>query len=109
MDNCWYKVGRRYFCTDLCGFNEFVCITFHDGHIVKTHNGFDVAVTGHTIELSKIDRFLSRCELIDDTNEYGIPEIVLNAVYKGKPVPEYRKAKSIRKGNKANKQFCLTF
>jgi hypothetical protein len=64
-------------------------------------------VTGHTIELSKIDRFLSRCELLDDTNEYGIPEIVLNAVYKGKPVPEYRKARHLREAHKANEQLCL--
>jgi hypothetical protein len=104
MSNLWYRVGCRYFKTDFCGFNEFVVISFHDGHIVKRDHGYDVAVTGHTIARDKIHRFLEQCEFIEESREHGIPSSILKAVYKDLPVPEFRKNKET-----SGEQFCLSF
>ncbi len=101
----WYKVGRRYFQTTLCGFNDVVEITFHNGcTIINPYgDGHDIAVEPWCFPRKRIKRFLGRCTLIGKYRSGGIPADVLNAVYKDLPVPDYRK-----NPKKIGEQFCLS-
>ena len=91
MIHDWYKHNGRYFVTTFHGFNDVICIDYHDGGITKTHWGHDVTVEGSCVKRSEIKQFLKRCKLIAQTKNGGIPPQVIEAVYKGKPVPEFRK------------------
>jgi hypothetical protein len=76
----WYKTGRRYFETDLCEFNDFIYITLYDCCTAMSPYSKKpgIAVTVHAIQRGNIERFLSRCKIMVEHNNGGIPPILLD-------------------------------
>lgn len=91
----WFKdKNGTVFSTDWLGFNQFVCFEIHTGATGLKDN--DIRVGGFAVERCKARDFTAGCEYITTTKR-GIPDVILNTVYAGKEVVEYRKENRAKK------------